>query len=357
LLYRVTNAADKPVNGDLFLAIRPFQVNPPYQWLNTVGGVARIDRIALSESRRSIEVDDRLIALGEAPDAFGAAVFDEGDVTSFLSGGEAPPHARVTDSQHAASAAIQYHFHIKPGRSREWALCVPFSGDERHKTSVMRPMLTAADPVRYVRERQQAVATDWIAATSTVDLLVPAEAADVVDTIRSTLAYILINRDGAGIQPGSRSYERSWIRDGSLTAAALLRFGLQREAREFVDWYAPYQFESGKVPCVVDRRGPDPVPENDSHGQLIMAFKNLPTYGGRLSCTIERAKSGSDRLIAQIDGTLPMPSGGIRLVSPLGTPSSAKINGAAANIDGDGHVVVTKLPAKLELQIARGEGR
>ena len=46
-------------------------------------------------------------------------------------------------------------------------------------------------------------------------------------------------------------------------------------ASEFVDWYAPYQFESGKVPCVVDRRGPDPVPENDSHGELILAVMNV----------------------------------------------------------------------------------
>src|SRR5688572_32745584 len=33
-------------------------------------------------------------------------------------------------------------------------------------------------------------------------------------TLRAQLQYILINRDGPSIQPGSRSYERSWIRDG-----------------------------------------------------------------------------------------------------------------------------------------------
>jgi hypothetical protein len=30
---------------------------------------------------------------------------------------------------------------------------------------------------------------------------------------------------------------------------------------------APYQFDNGKVPCCVDDRGSDPVPENDSHGE------------------------------------------------------------------------------------------
>jgi hypothetical protein len=91
--------------------------------------------------------------------------------------------------------------------------------------------------------------------------------------VRSNLAYILINRDGPGIQPGSRSYERSWIRDGSLTCAALLRLGHQKEVREFIDWYARGQFPSGKIPCVIDGRGPDPVPEHDSHGEFLYAVR------------------------------------------------------------------------------------
>ncbi|MEK6649405.1 MAG: coagulation factor 5/8 type domain-containing protein, partial [Bacteroidota bacterium] len=64
----------------------------------------------------------------------------------------------------------------------------------------------------------------------------------------------------------------SWIRDGSMTSAALLKFGMAKEVREFLAWYAPYQYENGMVPCVVDSRGPDPVPEHDSHGQLIFGL-------------------------------------------------------------------------------------
>ncbi|MEK6756877.1 MAG: hypothetical protein AABZ02_12060, partial [Bacteroidota bacterium] len=56
-------------------------------------------------------------------------------------------------------------------------------------------------------------------------------------------------------QPGSRVYERSWIRDGVLTAGALLRLGHAQEVREFLEWYAKFQFPNGKIPCVVDRRG------------------------------------------------------------------------------------------------------
>jgi hypothetical protein len=278
--YQLTNTSAESVQGALFLALRPLQVNPPYQWLNAGGGVARVNKIALDDSRRVINVDDRAIALGESPTNFGAAAFEEGDVTEFISKGQVPPQRRVEDAQRAASAAIEYRFDLKPGQCRCWLLSVPFSRDGKWQAELAQPLLSAADPVAYVRDRDTAVINYWDTATNSFELLVPAEAGDIVSTVRSTLAYILINRDGPSIQPGSRAYERSWIRDGSLTTAALLRYGLDQPAREFVDWYAPYQFESGKVPCVVDRRGADPVPENDSHGQLIMAVMNIYRFTG-----------------------------------------------------------------------------
>jgi F5/8 type C domain/Bacterial alpha-L-rhamnosidase 6 hairpin glycosidase domain len=280
LNYTVTNTSSVPTAGSLFLAIRPLQVNPPYQWLKAPGGVARINSISLRDSKRAIDVDDRVIALGDVPTNFGAATFDEGDVSSFISASQSPPNPSVTDPQRTASAAIEYRFDLKPGESRSWVVSVPFSQDKSTIAQLTQPLLSAADPIQYVRARQKTVVDEWTRATDSYDLLLPPEATEIANTIRSTLAYILINRDGPSIQPGSRSYERSWIRDGSLTATALLRFGMDKPAREFVEWYAPYQFASGKVPCVVDHRGPDPVPENDSHGQLIMAVMNIYRFTG-----------------------------------------------------------------------------
>ena len=40
------------------------------------------------------------------------------------------------------------------------------------------------------------------------------------------------------LQPGSRSYARSWISDGALSGEALLRMGRGDVARDFADWYA-----------------------------------------------------------------------------------------------------------------------
>ena len=62
----------------------------------------------------------------------------------------------------------------------------------------------------------------------------------LADTLRTSLAHVLINRDGPALQPGSRAYERSWIRDGAhdLGDAAASR-PRKDVAKEFLRWYAP----------------------------------------------------------------------------------------------------------------------
>jgi hypothetical protein len=85
-------------------------------------------------------------------------------------------------------------------------------------------------------------------------------------------------RDGAILRPGARSYARSWIRDGVMIAEELLRYGYTNEAIEYLDYFSKYQFENGKIPCCVDFRGSDPVPENDSQGEYIHLVKLVYDY-------------------------------------------------------------------------------
>jgi len=51
---------------------------------------------------------------------------------------------------------------------------------------------------------------------------------------------MLINQTGPAMQAGPRNYDRSFIRDGSATAAVLLRMGLASIAREYLRWYAEH---------------------------------------------------------------------------------------------------------------------
>jgi hypothetical protein len=80
----------------------------------------------------------------------------------------------------------------------------------------------------------------------------------------------------------------------------LLRSGHGDVAAQFVRWYAPYQFRSGKVPCCVDARGSDPVPENDSHGELIFAVSELWRYR-RDRAELEALWPHVERAVAYMD--------------------------------------------------------
>ena len=98
--------------------------------------------------------------------------------------------------------------------------------------------------------------------------------------LRTALAHILMSRDGVALKPGTRSYARSWIRDGAMMVAGLVRTGEVGVARDFVDWFAGYVYRSGKVPCCVDARGADPVPENDSDGEYLYAVAEVWRHTG-----------------------------------------------------------------------------
>jgi hypothetical protein len=92
---------------------------------------------------------------------------------------------------------------------------------------------------------------------------------EVIQASLTATAHVLVTRSGAALQPGPRRYTRSWIRDGAMMSAALLRMGHAEEVREFIRWYAPHQRADGFVPCCIDNEGVDWLVEHDSHGQLL----------------------------------------------------------------------------------------
>jgi F5/8 type C domain len=254
--YRVRNSTGRKESLKLFVAIRPLQVNPPTQFLNTPGGATPIR--ALAWDGYEAKVDGRRILPITPPSAFGAASFEEGGILEPLARGDVPRASGVTDSFGYASGAFAYEMHLGPRGERVVDLAIPLHPESRPATDV-----------RAFDGALAAVVADWRSKLDRVAISVPDEAEAMVRTLKTNLAYVLINRDGPAIQPGSRSYERSWIRDGSLTSVALLRLGHPEPVAQFVEWYAAHQFDDGKIPCCVDARGADPVPENDSHGEFL----------------------------------------------------------------------------------------
>lgn len=268
--YRVRNASGAERRVRLLLAIRPFQVNPPWQFLNVLGGVAPIESLSLAGHRVLVNGDRWVIPLVR-PSAFGAATFDEGSIESALARGQVPSRVAATDSSGWASGALAFDLAVPARGVRDVAVEIPFARDSGTPQFTLR---NTAD----VNRRLAGAESRWARTLDTISLELPPAAMDVVRTVRTAIANILIERDGVRLQPGTRDYSRSWIRDGALMSVALLRTGYPEPVREFAEWYAGFEQPNGSVPCCVDRRGADPVPEHDSHGELIFLIMSYYRY-------------------------------------------------------------------------------
>ena len=313
--YSLANTSDRARAITLALAVRPFQVNPSVQFLNAPGGVSPIHDLAFTANTIAVDGKPRVFTLA-APDAFIATPFDAGMVVDRLadtasslppesehsaglrSGGRQAPTSEIhrdagpltlpsptngvgaqgNDAVHddtgLASGALLYRISLPPHAARVIGLAIPLDG------IVQRPALGDGTVENWLSTQRDGPAAAWRRTLNDVVLHLPPQGRALADTLRTALAHILISRDGAAIRPGTRAYARSWIRDGAMISAALLRLGREDAARDYLEWYAPYQFKNGKVPCCVDTRGSDPVPENDSHGELIHLASEVYRYTG-----------------------------------------------------------------------------
>lgn len=259
--YELRNLTDAPIALSLALAVRPFQVNPPTQTLNLPGGVSPITRLGW---------DGKVLSVNGAP-ALLPAVSPSRVVLQTFDGGGFPERelrstqnaaADVTDATGLASAVLVYDVQLAPGERVGFANVGPLGAPSGASRGAPRSLASLA------AERAR-VAGQWRKKLNHVGISVPPAGRALIDTLRSSLAHILMSRDGPMLKPGTRSYARSWIRDGAMISESLLRLGHAAVAAEYLSWYTPHLFDNGKVPCCVDARGPDPVPENDSAGEYI----------------------------------------------------------------------------------------
>lgn len=269
--YEIRNKLDTNQPLELVLALRPFQVNPPSQSLNIQGGVSPVHDITWNGTAIGVDGRPRVFPM-QAPDLFSGSPLDGGGVPEILTLGPLQPRAEIRDVSGFASGVLVFREDLGPKAVRTIDVIVPLDGPDEP------PPPPAPGPQDWYGRERAVVADAWREKLDRVSIILPGQGMALVNAVRTALAHVLINRDGAALQPGSRSYERSWIRDGAMTSEALLRLGHEDVVRDFVRWYAPYQFPDGKVPCCVDRRGADPVPEHDSHGELIFAIAELYRY-------------------------------------------------------------------------------
>lgn len=258
--YRLVNQSRKKINGKLHLAILPFQVNPYYQFLNNPGGVSKVDSIICYNN--SIVVNEKRLFLNIAKPSIRVYDFDKNDAISALVEKNISGNCRADNPNKLNSGLVTYKFSIDSRDTIKLRLIYDYYNSFNQNT-------VEKEFDEYFDNEKDKCINFWKDALNKTSFMGSDYLEKLFRIVKSNLAYILINKDELGIQPGSRSYERSWIRDGSLTSTALLRFGFNYDVKEFIRWYGNHIYENGKVPCVVDKRGPDPVDEHDSHGEFL----------------------------------------------------------------------------------------
>jgi hypothetical protein len=258
--YTLRNTGDAALTARLVLAVRPLQVDPPTQLLGRAGGIHPIARIAWQGGELALDGAPALRpltppgrvalwplqALGYPVAPLPAVPAREGPLS-------------IDDPSGMASGALAYDLAIPPHGTASVVVAAPLTGE----------LPAAARAPGWFDAELAAARAAWHDRLDRVGFRVPAAGQPIIDTLRTSLAYMLVSRDGPILRPGTRSYARAWIRDGAMIGEALLRLGHPGVAAEFLRWYAPYQDASGKVPCCVEPGGAVPVPEHDSHGELI----------------------------------------------------------------------------------------
>lgn len=277
--YDLTNTSDRPRTLTLALAARPFQVNGPRQFLTTPGGVGPIEQVDWNGGTLVLNDAIRISAL-RAPDAVTLATFASGADPQALfadatTRGSADERRVDSDRDGLAAGGLVYDVSLAPGESQTFGFVARLAGPAPDQAAVAAPDVVL-DAV------QARVAAQWREKLDRFDITLPPEAGPVEAVMKSSLAHMLMSRQGPILQPGTRSYNRSWIRDGAMMAEGLNRLGHADLSADYLRWFTPYVFDNGKVPCCVDSRGADPVPENDSHGEFVFLAAETYRYTGDL---------------------------------------------------------------------------
>ena len=253
--YRAVNRGAVAKKGSLALAVRPVQVNPYWQH----GGHARIDAIAVRGRR--LWVNDRIYAaFSSEPEAVAIADFDGGDVVRLIEKRRRRTARSVRSDSGLVSAVCEFGFSLPPGGSAAVVVSSP-----------MRDEVAPRAPADFERTRTK-VARAWREKLGPRRIIVGD--AEVSDTVEAQTAMILVNATEHAFKPGPRNYDRTWIRDGSSQALALLWAGLIGEAKAYVVWYARRVARSGLVPPILNvdgtlNRGYGSNIEFDAQGEFV----------------------------------------------------------------------------------------
>jgi hypothetical protein len=290
--HRLENSGSRAVDGQFALLVRPMQVNPPWQH----GGISEIRTVGFGGTGQNTQlvVNGRpLLTSLTAPSAQGVAPFGstgQTEITRYVIEGGVPAASFIKDPLGLGAAAMLYTVHLEPREQTDVVLLFPLgefpenlgktTGHPQHPEQNVPANPSPSDFDRLATLTAQ----QWHVRLGRVDIALPDES--VVETLRAQVAYMLVNARGPAMEAGPRNYNRSFIRDGSATAAILLRMGIPGPAREYLRWYADHGVrDSGMISPILNddgsvNGGVGSELEYDSQGEFVSLVADVARLDG-----------------------------------------------------------------------------
>ncbi len=269
VLYKLKNTSLKEIDLSLLFAVRPLPINPPWQH----GGFSAIQRMAWTPQENTLSINDvKAISLYPKPDFVSLHAqtqeADAIDITEQLVNRKTQSNS-ISSQEGLACAGMRYDYFLEPGQSKTLLAVYP-NTDSSHVD------IPANSESLFQTEMKKSI-SNWSALIDNWQIDLPNQ--KLVDLVRSNLAYLCINADGPATQPGSRNYNSSWIRDGAISATAMMRFGLFEQGQNYLNWFTDLIKEDGFVPFLVETNTGEMAwfarswHEHDSFGQYAFLVR------------------------------------------------------------------------------------
>ena len=269
LKYSIINKSSETFKGEFYLLIRPFQLNPP--WMH--GGTAYIKSINYNYKKTGMmEINNKeALFIPQSPDQYGTSEYKNligyGDIIDDIYGGTfSGDNKNFEDETGYGSAALKYNLVIKPGATKSLYFIAPL----HDKKNEIDKDLNKSNISEHFNKKREITKKIWEDKLDNIKIELPDK--EFSNTLKSNVAYILINDDTLRLQPGSRNYESSWIRGGTATSTALLSMGYNKEVKGYLNWITEFIKSDGWVPFIINNQ--DEIVthgwnEYDSQGQYI----------------------------------------------------------------------------------------
>ena len=262
--YIIKNKSGKNFKAKLAFGVYPLQINPPWQY----GGFSPINDARWVDNNKSLIVNGNIgLIVDKKPANAILTGRKTKNIYKLLKEGKSTG-AAFSDKDGIVIAGFSYDLSIPANGSEEIRMLFPMSKNNSQREDIAT--LNWNETKSQYLEKWKGWTGDW-------DINLPDQRLENI--VRSNLAYLRINADGPAVQPGSRNYNHSWIRDGAISATAMLRFGLHNPVEQYVEWFSKLIHDDGFVPFLVETKTGHMVgfatnwKEYDSFGQYFYLMR------------------------------------------------------------------------------------